>query len=68
MSPQIIVNIQIMRAFVSLKRLLLTNVDLKRKVEEMEAKYDKQFAIVFQAIKQLLEPLEEKEKPKIGFK
>src|SRR3989338_5218320 len=50
------VNIQIMRAFIQLKRMLLTNANLKRKIEEMEKKYDKQFAIVFQAIKQLLEP------------
>ncbi|MDO8602471.1 MAG: ORF6N domain-containing protein, partial [Candidatus Omnitrophota bacterium] len=47
----IMVNIQIMRAFTQLRRMLLTNKDLKRKIEEMESKYDKQFAIVFQAIK-----------------
>ncbi len=50
------VNIQIMRAFIQLKRMLLTNANLRRKIEKMEKKYDKQFAIVFQAIKQLLEP------------
>lgn len=50
------VNIQIMRAFVQLRRMLLTNADLRRKIEAMERKYNKQFAIVFQAIKQLLEP------------
>ncbi len=62
------VNIQIMRAFIQLKRLLLTNVDLKRKIEEMEKKYDKQFVIVFQAIKQLLEPSPVKAKRIIGFR
>ena len=62
----IMVNIQIMRAFINLKRMLLTNVYLKRKIEEMERKYDKQFAVVFQAIKQLLEP-PAKEKRSIGF-
>ena len=62
------VNIQIMRAFIQLKRMLLTNVDLRRKIEEMEKKYDKQFAIVFQAIKQLLEPPPQKTKPPIGFR
>lgn len=61
------VNIQIMRAFIQLKRLLLTNVTLRRKIEEIEKKYDKQFAIVFQAIKQLLEPPPVKEKKIIGF-
>jgi len=63
----ILVNIQIMRAFTQLRRMLLTNKDLKRKIEEMEKKYDKQFAIVFQAIKQLLEPTPVKPKPRIGF-
>ncbi len=62
------VNIQIMRAFIQLKRMLLTNVDLRRKIEEMEKKYDKQFAIVFQAIKQLLEAPPVKEKKVIGFR
>lgn len=61
------VNIQIMRAFTQLRRMLLTNRDLKRKIEEMERKYDKQFSIVFQAIKQLLEPPAPKPKPPIGF-
>jgi hypothetical protein len=61
------VNIQIMRAFIQLKRMLLTNADLRRKIEGMEKKYDKQFAIVFQAIKQLLEPPTVKQKPPIGF-
>ena len=63
----IMVNIQIMRAFVQLRRFILTNTDLRHKIEAMEKKYDKQFAIVFQAIKQLLElpPLPAK-KP-IGF-
>jgi len=62
------VNIQIMRAFIQLKRMLLTNADLRRKIEEMERKYDKQFAIVFRAIKQLLEPPPAKEKKIIGFR
>jgi len=35
------VNIQIMRAFTQLRRMLLTNVNLRRKIEEMEKKYDK---------------------------
>ena len=56
------VNIQIMRAFIQLKRMLLTNAGLRRKIEEMERKYDKQFAIVFTAIKQLLDSPKEKMK------
>jgi phage regulator Rha-like protein len=61
------VNIQIMRAFIQLKRILLTNVNLRRKIEEMEKKYDKQFAVVFKVIKQLLEPPPIQKKRIIGF-
>ena len=64
----IMVNIQIMRAFAQLRRMLLSHRELKRKIEEMERKYDKQFAIVFQVIKQLLEPPPVKEKRIIGFR
>lgn len=48
------VNIQIMRAFVSLKRMALTYAGLKRKIESMEKKYDTQFKIVFDAFKKML--------------
>ncbi len=61
------VNIQIMRAFTQLRRMLFTNAGLRRKIEEMERKYDKQFVVVFQAIKQLLESPPVKEKRIIGF-
>jgi hypothetical protein len=63
----IMVNIQIMRAFTQLRRMLLTNQALKRKIEQMEKKYDKQFIIVFEAIKRLLEPPPMKQKRIIGF-
>lgn len=59
------VNIQIMRAFVALRRIGLTYSVLKRKIEEMENKYDGQFAVVFEAIKRLLEP--PKQTRAIGF-
>lgn len=62
------VNIQIMRAFIQLKRMLLTNAGFRRRIEEMERKYDKQFVIVFKAIKELLEPPPAKQKPPIGFR
>jgi len=45
--------------------MLIANTDLRRKIEAMERKYDKQFAIVFEAIKQLLEP--PKQTRAIGF-
>lgn len=56
-----------MRAFTHLRRMLLTNADLRHKIEAMEKKYDRQFAIVFQAIKQLLEPPPLPAKKPIGF-
>jgi hypothetical protein len=46
--------------------MVATHEDLKRKIEEMEAKYDEQFRIVFEAIRQLLEE-DEKPKRRIGF-
>jgi phage regulator Rha-like protein len=60
------VNIQIMRAFNKLRQMLVTHKDLKKKIEAMEAKYDEQFKIVFEAIKQLLTE-DKKPKRKIGF-
>jgi len=60
------VNIQIMRTFTKLREMLSTHKDLKRKIESMEKKYDEQFQIVFEAIKQLLTE-EDKPKKKIGF-
>ncbi len=52
----IMVNIQIMRAFTKLRRIILTNQDLRRKIEAMEKKYDRQFTVIFEAIKQLITP------------
>jgi len=60
------VNIQIMRTFTQLRKMLSTHEDLKRKIESMEKKYDQQFQIVFETIKQLLET-DEKPKKKIGY-
>ena len=60
------VNIQIMRVFTQLRKMLSTHKDLRRKIESMEKKYDEQFQIVFEAIKQLIET-DEKPKKKIGF-
>lgn len=60
------VNISIMRTFTHLREMLLTHRDLKRKIEAMEKKYDHQFKIVFDTIKQLIEP-QAKPKKRIGF-
>jgi hypothetical protein len=60
------VNIQIMRTFTRFRQMLAGNKDLRQKIEKMEKKYDEQFRVVFEAIKQLLSE-EEKPKQKIGF-
>ncbi len=60
------VNIAIMRTFVQLRRLMDSNADLARKIEGLEKKYDEQFAVVFEAIKQLIAPSAPAKK-QIGF-
>ncbi len=62
----IAVNIEIMRAFLQLKRMLATHEDLARKLDALEGKYDKQFRIVFDAIRALMEPPAKTKQP-IGF-
>jgi hypothetical protein len=63
------VNIAIMRTFVQLRRLMDSNRDLARKIEALEKKYDEQFAIVFDAIRQLIAEDQARRAPKrqIGF-
>jgi hypothetical protein len=60
------VNIQIMRTFTQLRKMLSGYKELKAKIEAMEKKYDENFQIVFDAIKQLIET-ESKPKRRIGF-
>ncbi len=60
------VNIAIMRAFVQLRKMIATNEELARKLDELEEKYDEQFRIVFDAIRALIEH-DEKPPKKIGF-
>jgi len=60
------VNIEIMRAFVRLRRILASHKELARKLEELEKEYDAQFKVVFDAIRQLMAPLDRPRKP-IGF-
>ena len=62
----VLVNIQIMRTFTRLREMLAGHKDLQRKIENMEEKYDEQFKIIFQAIKQLIAE-EEKPKKRTGF-
>ncbi|HLA00288.1 MAG TPA: hypothetical protein VJZ24_01465, partial [Thermodesulfovibrionales bacterium] len=60
-------NIAIMRAFVKLRELIATHKDLARKLSDIEKKYDAQFKVVFDAIRQLMTPPDTKKKP-IGFR
>lgn len=66
-SPRAIkVNIQIMRTFVQLRQLISTNKDLAMKIEALEARYDEQFRIIFDALRELM-TLEAILKAPIGF-
>jgi len=67
-SPRAIrVNVEIMRTFVKLHQMLASNAELARKLDDLEKKYDRQFKIVFDAIRQLMSPSPGKAK-QIGFR
>ena len=68
-SPRAVqVNIVIMRAFVRLREMLMSNADLARKLLALENKYDAHFRVVFDAIRELMEgPPSPPQKPRIGF-
>jgi hypothetical protein len=63
----IAVNVQIIRTFVRLRQLLASNAELAKKLEYLERKYDRQFKVVFDAIRELMTPPEAKKKH-IGFR
>ena len=66
-SPRAVsVNVEIMRAFVRLRQMLLSHADLARKLDALEKKYDSQFKVVFDALRQLMQP-PVKPKRSIGF-
>lgn len=60
------VNVRIMRAFVRMREILLARADLSRRLDEMEANYDSQFTVVFEAIRQLMIPPASPRNP-VGF-
>jgi hypothetical protein len=67
-SPRAVqVNIEIMRAFIRLRQMLASHVELARKLDSLEQKYDSQFKEVFEAIRRLMTPPEPKRRP-IGFR
>ena len=61
------VNIEIMRTFVRLRQMLASNAEVARKLDAMEKKYDTQFKVVFDAIRQLMAPPNKKMKVIKGF-
>ena len=61
------VNVEIVRTFVRLRRILARNAGLARRMNELERKYDVQFKVVFDAIRKLMQPPTPKKKP-IGFR
>jgi hypothetical protein len=61
------VNVAIMRTFVKLREMLTTHKDLAQKLEALEKKYDRQFKVVFDAIRQLMGPEEPPKQQRIGF-
>ena len=65
-STAIKMSIAVIGIFLKLREIAITHKDLQRKIETMERKYDKQFRVVFDAIRKLLEP-PEKPKRRIGF-
>jgi len=66
-SPRAVqVNVEIMRTFVRLRRILAENADLARRLDELEEKYDVQFRVVFDAMRKLMQSPETK-KRRIGF-
>jgi hypothetical protein len=67
-SPRAVqVNIEIMRAFVRLRQMLQANTELARKLDALEKKYDAQFRIVFDAIRELMAP-SVPQRSRIGFR
>ncbi len=60
-------SVQVVRAFIQLRQMLASNVELARKLDNLETKYDRQFKIVFAAIRQLMTPPPKKARP-IGFR
>lgn len=67
-SPRAIqASLQIVRTYIRLRKLLSSNAELARRIDALEDKYDKQFKIVFDAIRRLIEPPEKPKNP-IGFR
>lgn len=58
-------SVQVVRAFVRLREMALSNLELARRLDELEKRYDGQFKVVFDALRQLMSP---PPAPRIGFR
>jgi hypothetical protein len=64
----VLVNVEIMRAFVRLREMLAGNAELAQRLAALERKYDRQFKVVFDAIRELMTPTEkDRARAPIGF-
>jgi hypothetical protein len=63
----ILVNIEIMRTFVRLRRILATHEELAHKLASLERRYDKQFKLIFDAIREIMTPKDPPKRRQIGF-
>jgi phage regulator Rha-like protein len=64
----VLVNIEIVRTFVKLRRILTTHAELASKLASLERKYDKQFKLVFDAIREIMAPKDPPKQRQIGFR
>ena len=60
-------SVHVVRAFVRLREMIASHKELAKRLDELEARYDRQFKVVFDAIRELMTPLDPKPKRKIGF-
>jgi hypothetical protein len=60
-------SVHVVRAFVRLRAMVAAHKDLVKRLDELETRYDEQFKVVFDAIRELMAPPEPKPKRKIGF-
>lgn len=68
-SPRaLLVNVEIMRAFVRMRQMIGVVSDLAQRMDDMEEQYDERFRVVFEAIRELMEPAPDADRPRVGFR
>ena len=60
-------SVEVVRAFIRLREMVTSHKELARRLDELESRYDRQFKVVFDAIRDLMAPPEPRTKRKIGF-